>query len=374
MIDPAEFERRGLFDPKAPNAADRLALLRWLEERGISLEEMVDAYTRGRLTGLPADRALRPGERLDAQELAARAGVPIERIEQLRRVVGLGSVARTARVYTAEDVNMVQGFEMGTSVYGDRTIFQLLRTLGNGFARMAEAAVSLFLVDVEEPLMLDRGSEVDLARANLAACELVNQTSGVLDAVFRIHLEDAIRRSQQARSATRTFNTGRLAIGFIDLVGFTPLSRELALRDLATLIDDFETLGFDVAAEHDGRVVKLIGDEVMFVAPSAAAGCEIALTLSEQACCLERKQMDRPPLTPRGGIAVGELLTRGGDYYGPVVNLAARIADLAIPHEVLVTEEVRQEVGDAGLAFTPAGRRLLKGFAEPVQLFSASRR
>ena len=63
-MDAAEFEARGLFDPKAPNAADRLALLEWLADRGLSIEQMVDAATANRLTAVAGDLALRPGERL----------------------------------------------------------------------------------------------------------------------------------------------------------------------------------------------------------------------------------------------------------------------------------------------------------------------
>ena len=63
---------------------------------------------------------------------------------------------------------------------------------------------------------------------------------------------------------------------------------------------------------------------------------------------------------------------RGGDYYGPVVNLASRAADLAVPYEILVTEPVVESAGRA-YRFEPAGRRALKGFAEPVVLASLSR-
>ena len=75
---------------------------------------------------------------------------------------------------------------------------------------------------------------------------------------------------------------------------------------------------------------------------------------------------------PRGALALGEVLTRGGDYYGSVVNLASRVADLAVPREILVTAELRDRVAadGAGLTFSPAGRRMLKGFDDPVELFA----
>jgi len=102
------------------------------------------------------------------------------------------------------------------------------------------------------------------------------------------------------------------------------------------------------------------------VAVDAAAACDIALTL------VDRFRADAS-VTPRGGLATGTLLMRGGDYYGPIVNLASRVADLAVPREVLVTTEVVADAGGAGLCFEPAGKRMLKGFDEPVTLYAAGR-
>ena len=76
----------------------------------------------------------------------------------------------------------------------------------------------------------------------------------------------------------------------------------------------------------------------------------------------------QPAVLPRGGIAFGEVLVRGGDYYGAVVNLASRLADQAVPSELLVTEQLAEAA--TGCTFEPAGRRVMKGFAEPVTVRS----
>src|SRR5260370_19913013 len=95
----------------------------------------------------------------------------------------------------------------------------------------------------------------------------------------------------------------------------------------------------------------------------------------ENALALVDRFAEDSNVTPRGGLAVGEILSRGGDYYGPVVNLASRIADLAVPNEILVTPDLREraEKALAPVAFDAAGRRLLKGFDEPLDLFAARR-
>ena len=80
-----------------------------------------------------------------------------------------------------------------------------------------------------------------------------------------------------------------------------------------------------------------------------------------------------PDVTPRAGLAWGPMLDRGGDYYGPVVNLAARLAELAVPREVLAATELVGAMTSAGFAHEPAGRRQLRGFDEPVGLVSIRR-
>jgi adenylate cyclase len=98
-----------------------------------------------------------------------------------------------------------------------------------------------------------------------------------------------------------------------------------------------------------------------------AAACEVAFTLVE-------RFVGEPAVTPRGGLAWGDVLHRGGDYYGPTVNLAARVAQIAVPGELLVTTDVgAQSLGDI-IRFEPAGKRMLKGFEQPVALLAVSRR
>src|SRR5207237_7796937 len=98
-----------------------------------------------------------------------------------------------------------------------------------------------------------------------------------------------------------------------DLVGYTPLSQQLPVEELAELVSRFESVAYDAIAASGGRVVKLIGDEVMFVALDAVAAVDAALSL------IDAFRDDGSAITPRGAIAVGELLARGGDYYGPTV-------------------------------------------------------
>ena len=185
---------------------------------------------------------------------------------------------------------------------------------------------------------------------------------------FRLHMQAAISRQRIANRSSKDPAMFRLAVGFVDLVGFTPFTEDVDHDELAGFVESFEARANDVVAARGGRVVKHIGDEVMFVDADATTACEIALELVESFG-------GESGVSPHAGVGFGPLVARGGDYYGSVVNLASRIAGLAVPGEVLVTgavERCGRRVRPV-VAFEPAGRRMLKGFAEPIPLWSVTR-
>jgi adenylate cyclase len=209
--------------------------------------------------------------------------------------------------------------------------------------------------------------------------ERLGVSMGVL---FRHHLRQAMERVRVSQASVTNPDLARIAIGFVDLVGSTAFGQEADFGELRKLVGEFEARAFEIAAEHRGRVVKFIGDEIMVAALDPVSGCRLMRALVD-ACCFGGMQ-------PRGGLSYGDVLFRGGDYYGPEVNLASRLVDTAIPGEVLVDGSVLDAVGsgdhrppqdagrtdkDAGdeadaLAFEPAGRRVLKGFADPIAVWS----
>ena len=154
-------------------------------------------------------------------------------------------------------------------------------------------------------------------------------------------------------------------MGFVDLVGFTEISGLMSSTELSSFLRDFEGRAYDAVNAAGARVVKLIGDEVMFVATNADAACRAAEALMSG---FDSDGEGSAVVLPRGGIAFGEMLVRGGDYYGSVVNLASRLTDQAVPGELLVTEELADAA--TRCTFEPAGRRVMKGFAEPVPVRS----
>jgi class 3 adenylate cyclase len=359
-----ELRAAGLYEPTAPDAADRLALVEWLADHGATIEQMARAARAGSLLAVATELGRASGPRLTLAEAAARTGVPVERIEAI--LFALGLALDPVEPTIAEDVaQSLSAFIGGEALFGREAIRRFTHVLGASLARIAEAAIAVSLVNLEGPIERRGAGDLAVAEARFRAGETSRPLADAIGHLFRAHLEVAGRRLRSVRPDD-SLDAVPLTVGFVDLVGFTTLSRRMEPRELAAIVDRFEATAHDVTASHDGRVVKFVGDEVMFVTLAPEDACDIALTL------VERFTGDAA-VTPRGGLASGEILIRGGDYYGPIVNLAARLAELAIPREVLVNQALSAQAAGSRFRFEPAGRRMLRGFDEPVLLFTAER-
>jgi adenylate cyclase len=122
-----------------------------------------------------------------------------------------------------------------------------------------------------------------------------------------------------------------MAACFVDIVGYTAHSKTLTEAELAEWVEYFEQQATDTVVEHGGRVIKTIGDEILFTADDPAAAAEMALTLTERG----RDEEDAFPAV-RAGLAWGDVLSRLGDVYGPTVNVASRLTSVARPGTVVV--------------------------------------
>lgn len=362
-MDADEYIAAGLLDPDAPNAESRRALLDHLSDLGISLDTMRAAAAVGSLHAVGSDAAIRPGPHVPIEEVATGAGISVE---LLRRVLVAAGLVVEDGNFRPTDTEIFRLFAIGAEMLGEDATLRFSRVMGAALAQVADAAIASFLVQVEDPLLRSKSDELARALATEHAVARLVEIPAVLGGLFRLHVVEAIRRQRASAAGAAGPGMFRLAVGFVDLVGFTPLARDLAPAQLGELVEDFEMVANEVVALSGGRVVKHIGDEVMFTAVDAAAGARIARSLVDRFA-------ERHGVIPHAGLAYGLVLGRGGDFYGSVVNLASRIADIAVPEEILVTGDlVEAAAADADLHFEPAGRRMLKGFDEPVPLWSLS--
>lgn len=361
MPTKTDYEAAGLLTRVGTSVDDRVALLDWLGDQGFAIDEMVAAHERASLQSLATDRLLLAGRSLTLDEAAERSGVGVDVLRAILRAAGFHPDRATI---TETSLALFAEFANARALFSDAEALHFTRVMGSSLARIAEAANSMFLVDVEAPLMTEAPSELELAKQSLIAMAALENVSNAIGALFRLHMYDAVSRSRDARQHAEDPDLVSVAVGFVDLVGFTPLTARSSARELIDIVVAFESRAYDIVTDHGGRVVKLIGDEVMFIALDPADACAIV-----QAMFVD---LDESAVTPRAGIAFGEVLAHGGDYYGSVVNLASRVADIAVPWEVLVTDAVASRL-PATFVTEPAGRRMLKGFAEPVALHEVRR-
>ncbi|TMA70027.1 MAG: YHS domain-containing protein [Deltaproteobacteria bacterium] len=161
----------------------------------------------------------------------------------------------------------------------------------------------------------------------------------------------------------------RAAVFFVDLSSFTPLAEAMGDAAAAEVLARFSQLVREAVSRCEGRVIKQIGDAFMLVFSDARAAVTCALEIEQRTA-----QEPQFPAARSGGHH-GPVLYREGDYLGVTVNVAARLADEAGRHQVLVSEALRREAAGApDVEFVPLGRRRLKGVADEVELFEVVRR
>lgn len=340
-----------------------------LESQGVPHDEIEKARRHGTLELLALERTilLDPTE-FDVDETAARAGIDPKMLRRLWRALGFPDPRPGDKVFTQGDVEMLQTVAsfIRDGTLSEDLVLQMARVIGSSLARIAVAQVeaSQLRKETPEPDLSPEESEALEAREVERSAQLVPMLSSVLDAVWRRHLAVAVgRRSARGEDP----DAHEIAVGFADLEGFTALSQQLPEDELAELVDRFESIAYDVVSSREGRVVKMIGDEVMFMADDVAEGAEIALRLAEAYAA------DEALADVRVGLASGRVLELEGDLYGPAVNLASRMVSLAYPGTVLVSQEVVDALaGDERFVARPIRPHHLKHIGR-VQLYALRR-
>jgi adenylate cyclase len=299
--------------------------------------------------------------RYTAEQVAAAAGVPREESRALWRALGFATVEDGAAVFTDSDVEALRlvqdlracGFE------DERLISAMTRLFGQTFSRLASWQGQLLVEMLTQ--------RPDVLASEDSVVDVIEHVGPVME-----RLQNYAWRRQLAaylaRVAARTGDdfadpAGRgvpepLAVGFADMSGFTSLTRRATEAQLRDLLDRFESLATEVVGQNRGRIVKTIGDEVLFQADSAADAAEIALQLLEAA----EADPELPDL--RAGLAYGPVVARLGDVFGSTVNIASRLTSIARPGAVLVDRQLHDELaGDPRFVLKPRRPESVRGFA-----------
>jgi adenylate cyclase len=279
-------------------------------------------------------------------QVVAASGVPEERGVRLWRAMGFAEVADGVVVFTDRDVEALRTAAalLDAHVVDEDGLVALTRSMAQALSRLAVSHAAI----ADEHLARTGVAPEDEPRE---VEDLVPRVAALMDFVWRRHLvvaaEDAmVTLLGEARG------DAPVAVGFADLVGFTETSRHASAADLAALVERFEAYATERVGDGGGRVVKTLGDEVLFTAADPGAAAGIALALAEHADEV------------RVGVAYGPVLARLGDVFGPTVNIASRLTGLALPATVLVDRDAATALrDDPRYDVTPIRRQAVRGYA-----------
>jgi adenylate cyclase len=302
---------------------------------GATPEEIDRAVEDGVIDLFVADRMLVPSRRRYTRvEVSELTGVPIDELERFWRALGFPGVDDTDSVFTDLDLEALRIFQgmLALGAADIDTAVQMARVIGSSMARIAEAELGFgnFVGPEVDPVM---SAEAFASVADVT----IPAMAKLLEFVWRRQVAAGIQRNMMLRShGLAPGQNPMMAVGFADMVGFTLLSQHVSDEELAAVVRRFEEISHDIVTSARGRVVKMIGDEVMFVVDGAADAARIGLDLADA-------YSDDDLLSDvRVGLAFGPVLPREGDYFGPTANLAHRIVNIANQGTVLVSDEFHE--------------------------------
>lgn len=299
----------------------------------------------------------------NAQEVAARTGVTVAEARRLWRALGFPEHGLET-AFTDADADALSTLldVVASGAINFDMAVNLTRAVGQTMARLADWEVATLVHRVEE---LEAGDEATGSRQG-SAIRLIDEINQpfeeLLVYVWRRHLAAAVSRVEALRANEEDLNTVQLTVGFADIVSFTALSNRLSEERIGDLVELFESRCSDVVAAQRGRVIKSIGDSVLFVNDDPVRAYDTA----EGIINVVGRDTRMPDV--RLGLASGSVVMRLGDVFGPPVNLAARLTAVARRNRIIIDSATAGLLPAEEFETRPLPARPVRGFGivEPV--------
>ena len=333
----------------------RPAFVRMLLDRGATLDEIRAASAGGQhyLSALASEFVFFPPGELTVDDVARAAGVTVDEVVEIFRSLGLTDPRLAGPRLTERDVELVTFIIGARALVGDDNVLDIARAFGTAIAQMSETSVTALRRGFEQPQRGNDGAELAIQEGYSAFPSLVvPDLMRSIETVFLRGVVTSLYSEIVVNDGTAVQSDRTLV--FVDLVDYTAMSRRTPSPELSALVAAFERAAVNEAVRFSGRVVKLMGDGAMLVFNNRTEGIAAA-------CALVRDYAELPPA--RAGVATGRVLTRTGDYFGPVVNLASRLSGAVEAGEVAIDDSRWVE---GGVHMEPIS---LKGIDEPVTPF-----
>lgn len=317
------------------------------------------------LTREDLERAiLRESPVYTAAEVSGGDEEALEESRRLWRALGFPEYPGEEVAFTRGDAGALATLRnaVESGVIDFDTALNLTRAVGQTMARLADWEVATLLPKLDENLGTGANGDSRLA----AAIALVEQVNAPFEALlvyaWRRHLAAAASRVEALGSADEDLKTTEVTVGFADIVQFTALSNEIGEERVGDLVEVFESRCSDVIAAHRGRIIKSLGDSVLFIVDDAVR----ALDIAEGIIQVIGRDSRMPDV--RVGLASGAVVMRLGDVFGPPVNMAARLTGVARRNRVIIDEATAGLLPDDAFETRRLPARPVRGFGlvEPI--------
>ena len=296
----------------------------------------------------------------NAQQVSAETGVTVEEAQRLWRALGFPEHGLETTAFNHADVEAVTTLlaAVASGLIDFDMAVNLTRALGQTMARLADWEVGTLIHRVEE---LETGDEATGSRMG-SAMRVVGEFSTPFEELmiyaWRRHLAAAVARIEALGANEEDLHTVQLTVGFADIVSFTALSNEISEDRIGDLVEVFESRCADVVASQRGRVIKSIGDSVLFVNNDPIRAYDTAEGIIQ----VIGRDSRMPDV--RVGLATGSVVMRLGDVFGPPVNLAARLTAVARRNRVIIDETTARRLPEDQFETRRLPARPVRGFGD----------
>ncbi len=321
--------------------------------------ETVDNIAR-----LAADMVIDRNAHLSFDQLLEALGHPDpQRVLDMFTAMDIVVPSHDLELFDDDDVGILQLLLSAPSRWiREGEIHETLRVAGRALATMAEAGLGVHVRQVEGRVL----TAAESVAVTVEMTEFFMELGRHLQAPFRHHVHQAIDRQRRSWGGSQHAEVVDMTIAFVDMTGFTELSLALDAHGLAELVTTIDSRASTICGRHGVRLVKLIGDEVMMAGSDVADTSRAALEMIGE--------FGSEGLEAHGAAVHGEVLMVQGDYYGPTVNLAARLVSVAGPGELVGDRSLCALAPSPDFTVEPRGARVVRGFPGEIEVFALTGR
>jgi adenylate cyclase len=361
----------GLLDPEDDGLLDDVDLVRLhvirhhLDHQDLDLDSLAAAVREGRIETMYGNQLFEAGASIALDEGAAQAGLEPDQLRQLLAALGFQwQYLRESDLGIFEVLRAARDAGLPWEA-----ILGVTRTLGDSLRRIADAEIRLVHVYIHERLRAEGASEEEVQQLIFG---IEQNLAPLIDPLLlRLHqgylleaaIEDAFFHLAEAQTAPSELGSVDTTIAFVDIASFTALAEASGDATAIRVLDRIDTIVRPLLVEHDGKVVKQVGDGFMLAFREPADAVRFAMATQDELA----RDPDLPAI--RVGMNTGPALYRTGDYLGNAVNVASRVVNAAMPGQILLTEPVAKAASNDGIPVEEIGARMMRGVDEPLALY-----